>query len=724
MEELMKKKVIWGTIIGLLIVISIIGGYYIGQKSIKLPETETIVQPIAPKEEPAKTSTSIAVVNLDMGIARNGVQYNYGMELINQAGVEVVHVALEIARGDVEKGNIGAYIIIPANFSESVNSINTTINRAVVEYGISPNITTGAREAVIEKINSICNNMNNGLSHVYVSAILSSVYEVQDDAISILGNDKKDLETLEGIQISDIIQFQALPELIQAETDTAIETLNLVEQYELNHSLFSKLNNSYSESLAAGQADLNVTKEQWAIVNEKMGVMNTEIGVVDTGLELLSNLIDTTNTELEEIDYREWISNINTVIEEYDAQMIIYDQELQMVENEVNIQITNLHTEAVAAAIQLDLLPKDSSDLSQYKVIDPSVETAFFSELSMDLQTTTEDYTQWEAEEWDIYIREIWNTTVSSYYISDVVPDVNSIVRTDVVISPSSKLEETVVSSAQVIAPGDVVPEDTVSEDVMPEEIITDNITVKEYINRQVERLAQNANEDREALVIAISDITETKIVLQTSMDSLVTAITDVNTENTMLSTGLGVLELQSYIDTTQVSGLVGQIGESQSTMQIELETKLGEYQQSMMQSSTRTQENMQIMQNSVLQGNEQTSTKLEEELSWLKQSRIDTSAANGASLYNISQQLLYARNGSITNESLLRYMTEPLIIQNRAVAPIKRDVQGIPQVIINTTENTTPINPYIPWVIGSILIFIMLTIIIRKIFERIDTQL
>jgi hypothetical protein len=724
MEELMKKKIIWGIIIGLLIVISIMGGYYIGQRSIKLPDAEVIVQPIAPKEEPAKTSTSIAVVNLDMGIARNGVQYNYGMELINQAGVEVIHAALEVARGDVEKGNVGAYIIIPANFSESVNSINTTINRAVVEYGISPNITTGARETVIEKINSICNSMNNGLSHVYVSAILNSVYEVQDDAISILGNDKKDLETLEGIQISDIIQFQALPELVQAETDTSIEALDLGEQYELNHSLFSELNNSYSESLAAGQADLNVTKEQWAIFNEKIGVMNAEIGVVNTGLEMLSNLIDTTNTELEEIDYREWINNINTVMEEYDAQMAIYAQEVQIAANEANEQITNLHTEAVAAAMHLDLLPKDSSDPSQYKVIDPSVEAAFFSALSSDLQTTTEDYTQWEVVEWDLYIREIWNTTVSSYYLSDSVPDVNNIVKTDVMISLPSKLEDAVVSNGQEIASEDVEPEDAASEDVMPEEIVTDNITVKEYINRQVQSLAQNANDDREILLAEITDITETKIMLQNGMASLATAIIDVNTENAMLSNGVGVLELQSYIDTTQVSGLVGQIGESQSTMQMELETKLGEYQQIVMQSSTRTQENMQIMQDSVLQGNEQTSTRLEEELSWVKQSRVDTSAANGASLYNISQQLLYARNGSITNESLLRYMTEPLIIQNRAVATIRENVQGTPQVAMNNTENTTQIHPYIPWAIGSILIFIMLAIIIRKIFERIDTQI
>ena len=69
-------------------------------------------------------STIVAVVNLDEGTASGDTNVNYAESLSEFPDPDFEYSSLEEARSGFESGQYGAYIIIPATFSKSVESIN------------------------------------------------------------------------------------------------------------------------------------------------------------------------------------------------------------------------------------------------------------------------------------------------------------------------------------------------------------------------------------------------------------------------------------------------------------------------------------------------------------------------------------------------------------------------------------------------------------------------
>ena len=82
-------------------------------------------------------SHKIAVVNLDAGIKKGDKTIYYANKIIQYPSSNYQTVSLEEAKSGVENGRYAAYVLIPADFSESVNSINTTPKQAVFEYLIN-----------------------------------------------------------------------------------------------------------------------------------------------------------------------------------------------------------------------------------------------------------------------------------------------------------------------------------------------------------------------------------------------------------------------------------------------------------------------------------------------------------------------------------------------------------------------------------------------------------
>lgn len=70
-------------------------------------------------------SQGVAVVNLDTGISDGNTQVYYGEQIINFPNDNFIYTSLEDARNGIEEGRYGAYIIIPSDFSENVESLNT-----------------------------------------------------------------------------------------------------------------------------------------------------------------------------------------------------------------------------------------------------------------------------------------------------------------------------------------------------------------------------------------------------------------------------------------------------------------------------------------------------------------------------------------------------------------------------------------------------------------------
>ena len=666
MEGNMKQKILGVITVTILVLVSLFGGYSLGKNTVGEKTSEPTL----------KGTTSVAVVNLDSGIIKNGTTHNYGTELLNKAGNSVVHASLEVARTDVENGDVGGYVIIPADFSESVDSVNSTADQAVLEYSISREIEPEAKEVVIEKINNLYRDMNKDLTHVYLSAILNSVYTVQNDAEKILENDKSDLAVLKTIEGSQVIQFVELPELKQ--TENTVTDLDLSEHYNANHSLVTDLESSYNDFLNAGQADIDLTKIQSETVNTKVNTMTTGMATVTTGVSGLSTAIS--DEKATTVDYSSWSDNIENVMKDYDVH-------IDSIITAGNSNIAALHTRLVIVAQEVGNLPGSGST---YTVLDPSMRDALATYVANELITM--GAASWPVDEagWESILKSAWNVNVPTYSLTGNRLS-SPLALQNYQMNDPYKLEEVTTL------------------------LITDGETVEDYIKDQVSGILTQATTSRDDVI----DKMETAHTgLASSTSSLSTAVTDVNTENDALSVSLNSITLPNYVDTGRVGSIVGQLDSNQAAIEGAVTGKVGEYMQFSMQSFTDAQENVMAMHESITKASEQTNNNLEAALTMAKQSREATSDENYGSLNSITQQLSHTKNGNISNERLLRHMTQPVVSQHNVIA------KGIIDDVIddaNQVEETPLIMIYLPWIIGIIAILSIVIIVIQKIFERIN---
>ncbi len=95
---------------------------------------------------------TIAVVNLDEGVykqSRPDEIIYYSNELLKYNHTDFEVVSLESARNGILEGRFGAYVILPADFSEKIESVNYDPEKAALTYAVNPYLNSSAKERVI-----------------------------------------------------------------------------------------------------------------------------------------------------------------------------------------------------------------------------------------------------------------------------------------------------------------------------------------------------------------------------------------------------------------------------------------------------------------------------------------------------------------------------------------------------------------------------------------------
>ena len=95
----------------ILLVLSSVGGMYIERN-----HQETL-------EMQKEHISTIAVINMDDGIAMGETQTNYASQLISFPNDDFTVTGLADAKAGIENGTYAAYIVIPETFSAIVTSI-------------------------------------------------------------------------------------------------------------------------------------------------------------------------------------------------------------------------------------------------------------------------------------------------------------------------------------------------------------------------------------------------------------------------------------------------------------------------------------------------------------------------------------------------------------------------------------------------------------------------
>ncbi len=207
----------------------------------------------APDKREPKESEKIAVVNLDEGVRGRTGQVNYAEKLSRFPSMDFEYTSLEAARAGLEAGRYGAYIIIPAVFSQNVESINSTPQVSQLEYAVNRSYSQERRYELLYNVQSYIDSLNDRLSYMYVDNILKEFHEAQDHADQVMDNDLKDKTAMERIEIGDLLVLEEVPDF-QMEENT-VEAPDISGYMEKNTVLAAAMKEEYERSVKEIQAE-------------------------------------------------------------------------------------------------------------------------------------------------------------------------------------------------------------------------------------------------------------------------------------------------------------------------------------------------------------------------------------------------------------------------------------------------------------------------------------
>lgn len=284
----MKREVLRNISAGMIVIILMLSCFYAGTN------VEQKLQTVSNEE-----TEKIAVVNLDEGVLKYDEpteRFYYSNELLRYNSIEFDVVSLESARNGISEGRYAAYIILPADFSEKVESVNYDPEKANLMYAINPYLNSTAKERTIKNLETFNGDINYDISYIYISAILKEFHDVQDSSKVVLSNDLSDEEQLQAVNSEELIKILTYPELRQVEKE--IEELNFQELFEANNLLSEKIKEGLKEDLQTGELAYQELQSQSTGVNEASDSLQSTIenyhpGYDSTGALIYQEGIDT-----------------------------------------------------------------------------------------------------------------------------------------------------------------------------------------------------------------------------------------------------------------------------------------------------------------------------------------------------------------------------------------------------------------------------------------------
>lgn len=203
----------------------------------------------------------IAIVNQDIGVENNENFRNYSASFIetlaNQMDANFVLVSAQAAETGFENGTYAGVITFPSDFSERIVSLNTNSPKALsVEYTVNSDLPEIKYIDTYADIVNFEQLLSDAVIYMYVDSLYGELHAAQNEAKSILENDKKDLENAEKVVLGNYVAAidfgnmpNEIPEMQQANIEEYLQNIQesgsaIAKAYE---SGYSKANNEYKE---------------------------------------------------------------------------------------------------------------------------------------------------------------------------------------------------------------------------------------------------------------------------------------------------------------------------------------------------------------------------------------------------------------------------------------------------------------------------------------------
>lgn len=157
-------------------------------------------------------SQRIAVVNLDNGIQRGEKHIYYAADAMEFPDADFVSVSMPEAKSGVRSGYYAAYLVIPGDFSEKVDSISRHPEQATVSYRLSTELPQSEQAGLQRRLGNFGERMNQNIVYLYFHAVLGEFYGAQDAVQAALQNQMEELERVKALSTEQWIQRAELPE--------------------------------------------------------------------------------------------------------------------------------------------------------------------------------------------------------------------------------------------------------------------------------------------------------------------------------------------------------------------------------------------------------------------------------------------------------------------------------------------------------------------------------
>ena len=270
-------------------------------------------------------SNKIAVVNLDEGCTVKD-RHIYYSNTLSKMNSEKYHVtSLELARKGIETGEYGAYVVIPANFSRAVESINSVPEKIVLSYSISNDTREDLKPEIMENIYRYTENISVNTSYLYVSAILDDFHKVQDDSKTIIENDTNEMKEISEIDPAKLWVNMEYPEITNVEFN--IEDLDISRLFEGSLDLVSAADRQMMENLEAGINSFDEVKQDHDEVVESINNLISAIEEVDIATDENGASI-----------YEDAIRRLNALVDTYNY---LQSQKREIIRDNINTYVFN-----------------------------------------------------------------------------------------------------------------------------------------------------------------------------------------------------------------------------------------------------------------------------------------------------------------------------------------------------------------------------------------------
>lgn len=160
----------------------------------------------------AQYSRRVAVVNLDNGIRRGEKHLYYAADAMEFPDADFVSVSMPEAESGVRSGYYAAYLVIPGDFSEKVDSISRHPEQATVRYRLSAELPESERAELQRRLDGFGERMNQNIVYLYFHAVLGEFHGAQDAVQTALRNQAEELKHVKELGSEQWIQHAELPE--------------------------------------------------------------------------------------------------------------------------------------------------------------------------------------------------------------------------------------------------------------------------------------------------------------------------------------------------------------------------------------------------------------------------------------------------------------------------------------------------------------------------------